>query len=75
MLYFRAMLYNEQDYPDPHEFRPEHFLWNRQLNSSVRDLMDIAFGFSRRWAFITSLYLNIYHHHLVESVSANTLLT
>jgi cytochrome P450 len=42
------MLYDERDYPDPHEFRPEHFLKNGQLDSSVRDPMDIAFGFGRR---------------------------
>jgi cytochrome P450 len=42
------MLYDERDYPDPHEFRPERFLKNGQLDSSVRDPMDIAFGFGRR---------------------------
>jgi len=43
-----AMLYDERIYPDPHEFKPERFLKNGKLDSSVRDPMDIAFGFGRR---------------------------
>ena len=49
-LLHRAMLNDERDYPEPHEFRPERFLKNGRLDSSVRDPMDIAFGFGRRWA-------------------------
>ena len=44
------MLNNEQDYPGPREFRPERFLTSGELDSSVRDPRDIAFGFGRRWA-------------------------
>jgi cytochrome P450 len=61
------MLNDERDYPHPHEFKPERFLRHGQLDSSVRDPMDIAFGFGRRWAsFIlsTSLYLNIYSRRI-----------
>ena len=55
-LLHRAMLNNEQDYPEPHEFKPEHFLKNGKLDGSVRDPMEIAFGFGRRWAlFILSI--------------------
>jgi len=43
-----AMLNDERDYPEPHEFKPERFLKNGKLDSSVRDPMDIAFGFGRR---------------------------
>jgi len=42
------MFNNEQDYPEPREFRPERFLRNGKLDSSGRDPMDIAFGFGRR---------------------------
>jgi len=42
------MLRDERDYPEPHEFRPERFLRNGKLDDSVRDPMDIAFGFGRR---------------------------
>jgi cytochrome P450 len=42
------MLNDEQVYPEPHQFKPEHFLKNGKLNTSVRDPMDIAFGFGRR---------------------------
>ena len=45
------MLNNEQIYPEPQEFKPERFLKDGQLDSSVRDPMDIAFGFGRRWEF------------------------
>ena len=47
-LHHRAMLNDEQEYPEPREFRPERFLKNGELDSSVRDPMDIAFGFGRR---------------------------
>ena len=46
------MLNDERDYPEPHEFKPERFLKDGKLDSSVRDPMDIAFGFGRRWALI-----------------------
>jgi len=36
-------------------FKPERFLKNGKLDSSIRDPMDIAFGFGRRWGlFILS---------------------
>ena len=47
-LFHRAMLNDERDYPEPREFRPERFLRNGKLDDSVRDPMDIAFGFGRR---------------------------
>jgi len=43
-----AMLNDEQVYPEPRKFRPERFLKDGKLDSSVRDPMDIAFGFGRR---------------------------
>jgi cytochrome P450 len=42
------MLNDVHDYPEPHEFKPERYLKNGKLDSSVRDPMDIAFGFGRR---------------------------
>jgi hypothetical protein len=47
-LFRRAMLQDERDYPEPHEFRPERFLRNGKLDDSVRDPIEIAFGFGRR---------------------------
>ena len=47
-LSLRAMLNDERDYPEPREFKPERFLRNGKLDNSVRDPMDIAFGFGRR---------------------------
>ena len=41
-------MHDKQDYPEPHEFKPEWFLKNKKLDSSVRDPMDIAFGFGRK---------------------------
>ena len=49
----RAMLNDERVYPEPQEFRPERFLKNGVLDNSVRDPMDIAFGFGRRCAFFS----------------------
>ena len=52
----RLMLNDERDYPEPEKFKPERFLKDGKLDSSVRDPMHIAFGFGRRWAlFILSL--------------------
>jgi len=42
------MLNNEQDYPEPRDFRPERFLRNGKLDDSVRDPMGIASGFGKR---------------------------
>jgi len=42
------MLNDEREYPEPREFKPERFLKDGKLDSSVRDPMDIAFGFGRR---------------------------
>ena len=39
---------NEQDYPDPHIFNPERFLKDGKIDISVRDPVNIAFGFGRR---------------------------
>ena len=47
-LFYRAMLNDERIYPEPQIFKPERFLKNGQLDTSVRDPMDIAFGFGRR---------------------------
>lgn len=58
----RAMFNNEQDYPELREFRPERFLRDGKLDGSVRDSMEIAFGFGRRWALFilsTGRYLNV----------------
>ena len=55
-LLHRAMSNDERAYPEPHIFKPERFLKNGELDSSVRDPMDIAFGFGRRWAFFFSFH-------------------
>ena len=58
------MLNNERNYPEPHEFKPERFLKDGKLDDSVRDPMDIAFGFGRRWGlFILSISPFSWCHH------------
>ena len=57
-LLHRAMLNDEREYPEPHEFKPERFLKNGKLDSSVTDPMEIAFGFGRRWALFTFLSIS-----------------
>ena len=44
----REMFNDERDYPEPRIFKPERYLKNGKLDSSVRDPMDIGFGFGRR---------------------------
>ena len=46
---YRAMLYNEDDYPDPSAFKPERFIKDGQLDPNIRDPSTVAFGFGRRW--------------------------
>ncbi|EMD33676.1 hypothetical protein CERSUDRAFT_141968 [Gelatoporia subvermispora B] len=43
-----AILHDPQQYPDPEDFKPERFLQNGVLNSSVRDPGVAAFGAGRR---------------------------
>jgi cytochrome P450 len=45
---YRAMLHNEDDYPDPFTFNPERFMKDGQLNPNIRDPDLMAFGFGRR---------------------------
>lgn len=44
----RAMLHNEEDYPEPHLFNPDRYLKNGTMNPDIRDPSTIAFGFGRR---------------------------
>ena len=45
----RAMLHDENIYPDSHTFTPERFLTKGgKLNLSVKDPLDAVFGFGRR---------------------------
>ena len=50
----RAMLRDENDYPDPESFKPERYLKNGLPDLSVRDPSTIVFGFGRRWVFSAS---------------------
>jgi len=65
-----AMLNDERNYAEPHIFKPERFLKNGKLDSSVRDPMDIAFGFGRR--ICPGLHLA---HSIVTLAAASVLLT
>lgn len=50
------MCYNESDFPDPEEFRPERFLTpdgKLKQDSKCPDPVDISFGFGRRFASLS----------------------
>jgi hypothetical protein len=44
-----AMLYNEDEYPDPSSFKPGRFMEDGQLDSNIHDPAMIVLGFGRRW--------------------------
>ncbi|KZW03027.1 cytochrome P450 [Exidia glandulosa HHB12029] len=44
----RAIMNDEQHYEKPGEFRPERFLRGNELDSTVLDPLEIAFGYGRR---------------------------
>ncbi|KAJ2915395.1 hypothetical protein MD484_g5040, partial [Candolleomyces efflorescens] len=45
----RAILHNEDDFPDPDSFKPERFLHpDGRLNRTIMDPARVAFGFGRR---------------------------
>ena len=44
---FRAMLHDENTYPEPFKFKPERFLKDGKIDPSV-PRPDLAFGFGRR---------------------------
>ena len=48
MIGNRAMLHDENEYPDPSAFKPERFIKDGQLDSNICDPAMIAFGFGRR---------------------------
>ena len=50
----RAMLHDENDYPDPEIFKPERYLKNGLPDPTVRDPATIVFGFGRRWVFFSA---------------------
>jgi cytochrome P450 len=46
------MLHNEETYPDPFNFVPERYLKNGKIDKSVKNPMDMAFGFGRRFVHL-----------------------
>jgi cytochrome P450 len=55
-------LNEERDYPEPRIFKPERFLKDGKLDSSVRDPMDIGFGFGRRLTIFIFSISPMSHH-------------
>jgi cytochrome P450 len=45
----RALMHNEDDFPNPENFDPERYLKDGKINPNIkRDPVDIAFGMGRR---------------------------
>lgn len=46
--YHRAILHDENVYPDPYSFRPERFMKDGKIDLNVQDPGVAAFGYGRR---------------------------
>jgi cytochrome P450 len=44
----RAIFHDPERYSEPGAFKPERFLKNGEVDKSILDPLDIAFGFGRR---------------------------
>ena len=51
---FRAMLHNEEVYPDPFMFNPDRFMKDGKIDKSVRDPAHACFGFGRRFVWLVN---------------------
>jgi len=51
---YRAILHDEEIYPEPFKFNPDRFLIDGKLNPDVQDPALAVFGFGRR--FVHLLY-------------------
>ena len=45
----RAILHDDERYPEPDIFKPERFLKNGQIDQDVLDPGSVVFGFGRRY--------------------------
>jgi len=64
VMHVRSILHDSKAFNNPHEFQPERYLKDGQLNPDVRDPDCAAFGFGRRicpgrYLSDNSLYLNV----------------
>ena len=55
---FRSILHDRKAFNNPHEFQPEQYLKDGELNPDVRDPGCAAFGFGRR--SVNSAYHSLY---------------
>ena len=55
---FRSILHDRKAFNNPHEFQPERYLKDGELNPDVRDPDCAAFGFGRR--SVNSAYHSLY---------------
>lgn len=58
----RAMLHDENVYPDPFTFNPDRFMNDGKNKTAERDPAHAAFGFGRRFVYL----YNSSHHITVD---------
>ena len=56
-IIYRAILHDEEIYPEPFKFNPDRFLTqDGQLDPAIQDPFIAVFGFGRRFVYLSRIY-------------------
>lgn len=68
----RAMLHDENIYPQPFEFNPDRWIKDGKLDPDMRDPMHAAFGFGRRYVNVNFFDVMSSYHILCSQGMSGT---